>query len=224
MTILCIESSTLNCSVAALHQDEVVVHLEERAERYVHAERLHVLIDQVISAIDQPIDAIAVGKGPGSYTGLRIGVSAAKGLAEGFGVPLIAVPTLDHFGNQVRHDHPGYDFYVALLDARRMEVYTKSFDASGNALDDTHALIIDGDSFTALLDQGKVLFFGDATEKTRGSIDHVNAYFLDGALPNAVGVARLAVHLAERQVYADVIELEPFYLKEFIAGTPKKQL
>lgn len=224
MTILCIESATLNCSVAAVSNGEAIEHRSEYSEKYIHAERLHVLINEVAVAVNSRIDAIAVSIGPGSYTGLRIGVSAAKGLAEGFGVPLIAVPTLDQFAFQIRGENPGYDYYIPLIDARRMEAYTRSFDADGSALTDTEASILDAASFSSYLEKGKVLFFGDAATKARSCVIHPNAHFLDDALPTAVGVGQMALELAKQAHFADTISLEPFYLKEFIAGTPKKQL
>ncbi|MGF1566122.1 MAG: tRNA (adenosine(37)-N6)-threonylcarbamoyltransferase complex dimerization subunit type 1 TsaB [Flavobacteriales bacterium] len=224
MTLLCIESATLNCSVAIWNNGDVGVHFEEHAEHYIHAERLHVLINDALNAFNGRPDAIAISTGPGSYTGLRIGVSAAKGLAEGYGIPIIAVPTLDQFALHMRELHPGYDFYVPLLDARRMEAYTRTFDAQGYPLNTTNALAIGPTSFSEELNSGRVLFFGDAAAKTQDVISHINAHFVTGALPNALGVGQLGTRLAEEGHFADVITLEPFYLKDFIAGTPKKQL
>lgn len=224
MTLLSIESATLNCSVA-LHSDgHCAVLLEECADRYVHAERLHVLIDAALRDSGLRPDAIAVSIGPGSYTGLRIGVSAAKGLAEGYGVPIVAVPTLDQFAFHIREQNPGYDFYVPVIDARRMEVYTRVFYASGNPLNETCALIIDETAYSEQLSAGKVVFFGDAVAKLKDSLHSANAHFLDDRLPNAVGVGLLGQRLAELGQYADVAMLEPYYLKDFIAGIPKKRL
>lgn len=224
MRLLCIESATLNCSVAICENGAPRVHYHAHAERYIHAERLHVLINDALHAFNARPDAIAVSTGPGSYTGLRIGVSAAKGLAEGFGVPIVAVPTLDQFALHVRELHPGYDFYIPLLDARRMEAYTRTFDAYGTPLNATQAIEIDAASFGEALDAGRVLFFGDAAAKTQETIAHVNAHFITDALPNAIGVGQLGSRLARERSFADVVSLEPFYLKEFIAGIPKKQL
>lgn len=223
MTLLCIESATLNCSVAVLVNGDPSIHFEEHAERYIHAERLHVLINEALQTLDGHPDAIAISSGPGSYTGLRIGVSAAKGLAEGFGVPIIAVPTLDQFALYMRELHPGYDFYIPLLDARRMEAYTRTFDSHGTPLNATNARVIEATSFGDELNTGRVLFFGDAAAKTNDVISHSNAHFINDALPNAIGVGKLGERMAAEGDFADVVSLEPVYLKEFIAGTPKKQ-
>lgn len=190
----------------------------------MHAEMLHVFIDAVLSEAKVQPDAIAVSSGPGSYTGLRIGVSAAKGLAFGFGVPLIALETLAHFALQQSINSPERSTYIPLLDARRMEVYCNTYDTSGAATGATQAHILTADSFQKELNSGKVLFFGDASEKASRVIDHSNAEFRHGLWPSAEGMRISAHEKYATQQFENIAEFEPFYLKDFIAGEPKKLL
>lgn len=195
-----------------------------RGEGYVHAEMLHVFIDEVLREAEVRPDAIAVSSGPGSYTGLRIGVSAAKGLSFGFDVPLIAIETLAHFALQQSIDSPGRSTYIPLLDARRMEVYCNTYNTAGAATGATQAHILAADSFITALNTGKVLFFGDASEKASTVIDHSNAEFRHGLWPSAEGMRILAHEKYSARQFENTAEFEPFYLKDFIAGEPKKLL
>lgn len=189
---------------------------------YSHAEKLHELIGQVV--LEAKIElahlkAIAVSKGPGSYTGLRIGVSAAKGLCFALDIPLISVNTLQSLALSVPVDK-GYK--IPLLDARRMEVYSQVFSEKTEKIRDVYAEIIDSDSFLDFLDAEKVYFFGDGAEKCKEIITHKNAIFIDGKFPSANEMSVLSYEKYRNNEFEDVAYFEPFYLKEFLAAIPKK--
>jgi len=165
--ILSIETSTTNCSVSLSKQGETLVLKEDISANYSHAESLHVFIDDAIKTakIDKSqIDAIAVSKGPGSYTGLRIGVSAAKGLSYALNIPLISISTLEALAHQLQIEDGAI---VPMLDARRLEVYSAVFDSNYKVLRDIEAQILNEDSFKALLSKGKVYFIGNGVEKSK---------------------------------------------------------
>ena len=162
----------------------------------------------------QDLDAIAVSEGPGSYTGLRIGVSAAKGLCYALDIPLIAVPTLDVLSRQVKIKE-GY--IVSMLDARRMEVYAAVYDKAYNTIEATNAKIIDENSFTDLLQKHKLYFNGNAVDKVKAVLQHENAVFFDTSFPSANEMAKLSYEKYKKSDTEDVAYFEPFYLKEFIA-------
>lgn len=223
-SILCLETATQNCSVAIVSPEGTLGARAQRGEGYVHAEQLHVFIDEVLRQTDVRPDAIAVSSGPGSYTGLRIGVSAAKGLALGFDIPLIAVETLAHFALEQTISHPGKTHYVPLIDARRMEVYCNTFNSSASAISRTEAHILSAQSFQAILDKGPALFFGEASTKASDVIKHPNAIFIHDLWPSAEGMRILAQEKYAAQQFENIAEFEPFYLKDFIAGKPKKLL
>jgi tRNA threonylcarbamoyladenosine biosynthesis protein TsaB len=224
MTILNIETSSLNCSVAIAIDGEPLFEREKYEERYIHAEVLPVFIDEVLRECKSPIDAVAVSSGPGSYTGLRIGVSTAKGLCIGWNCRLIAVPVTDHMTEAIRVSHPGFDFYIPLIDARRMEVYTAVYNDEGACVAPVHACIVELKHFEQWLKAGKVCFFGDASIKTESEINHANATFVHQAIPSAKDLAKVANRHALENRFVDVAQFEPFYLKDFIAGSPKKML
>ncbi len=162
------------------------------------------------------LSAIAVSKGPGSYTGLRIGVSAAKGLCFSLDIPLIAIPTLESLAQQVKEEEG--DCIIPLLDARRMEVYTAGFTAAKNALFDTRAEILDENSFSEYLKKGRVTFIGNGVEKFSKICSHENAVFKPEALPSAREMVRLAEEKFQKGLFEDVAYFEPYYLKDFQAG------
>lgn len=224
MNIICIESSTLNCSVALGINGEVAEAREEKADRYLHAERLHVFIDDVLGSARIAPDAIAVSVGPGSYTGLRIGVSAAKGLAFGFKVPLIAMPTLEHFARHLSSLRPGFRYYLPMLDARRMEVYTCLYDTHTDRFSTTEAHILTEASFADVLGTDNTFVFGDGSRKAEPIIARENVRFEHDYLPSAEGMVQLAEQMARRGEFADLTTTEPFYLKDFVAGTPNRLL
>ena len=220
--ILNIETATTNCSVSLSNEGETLVLKEDYSGSYSHAERLHVYIDEVIKqggiTTDQ-LDAIAVSKGPGSYTGLRIGVSTAKGLCFALDKPLLAVPTLKALAHQVKEDN---GVIIPMLDARRLEVYSAVFDTDYNPLRETQAQVLDPDSFKEYLEQGKVYFIGNGVEKTKTLIEHENAVFIEEKLPSANEMGALAFHKYKKNDIEDVAYFEPYYLKDFIALKPKK--
>lgn len=221
--ILNIETATKNCSVS-ISKDEKVVALKELNEgKFSHAEKLHTFILDVLieAGLDiNDLDAVAISKGPGSYTGLRIGVSAAKGLCYILDKPLISVPTLEIMALQVPLDVN--ELVISLLDARRMEVYSGIFDHDYQQVRQTEAEIIDESSFEDILENGIVYFAGDGAEKCKEYIKHANARFLSNIYPSAKEMAIIASHKFEVADFEDVAYFEPFYLKDFVAGKPKK--
>lgn len=219
--ILSIETATTNCSVALSRDGDTFALLEDYDNNYSHAERLHVYIDRILKEnklSTGDLDAVAVSKGPGSYTGLRIGVSAAKGLCFSLDKPLISVSTLEALSRQVKTED---GFIVPMLDARRMEVYCSVFDSEYNSLKDTEARILDENSFEEYLNQGKVHFIGNGVEKTKALISHKNAVFHQGKLPSAKEMGSLAYKKLKINNIEDVAYFEPYYLKDFIALKPK---
>ncbi len=228
--ILCIDTATKACSVA-LWKDDCVIALKEIIEDgYTHAERLHVLIDEMMSESElsySQLDAIAAGRGPGSYTGLRIGVSAAKGLAFSSDAPLISIPTLKIIAAMAREQIGNLDDCLIrpLLDARRMEVYSAAYDLDLNEIDACAAHIIDEESFAKELRAGMVFFCGDGMEKCQVSLSgEQNARFISNIYPSARFIGELAQKKLLAGQIEDVAYFEPYYLKEFVAKPPKKML
>ncbi len=220
--ILSIETSTTNCSVSLSKEGETLVLKEDHNKNYSHAESLHVFIDDVIKDAGiskSSIDAIAVSKGPGSYTGLRIGVSAAKGLSFALGKPLISVSTLEALAHQINIDE---GVIIPMLDARRMEAYVTVFDAHYKSLQPIEAHIIDENSFSEYLNEYQVYFLGNAIEKTKSVISSGNANFIENTLPSANEMSYLAYEKYKKSDIEDVAYFEPFYLKDFIALKSKK--
>ncbi|WP_339846892.1 tRNA (adenosine(37)-N6)-threonylcarbamoyltransferase complex dimerization subunit type 1 TsaB [uncultured Dokdonia sp.] len=220
--ILCLETATTNCSVALSINGNVVAMQEDNAEKYSHAERLHVFIKEVLDAAGitkDKLSAIAVSKGPGSYTGLRIGVSATKGLCAALDVPLISVDTLGALSRKLTVNDG--ELIIPMLDARRMEVYSAVFDNNGNRHRETQAQILDETSFTEYLDKGIVHFVGNGVEKFQEICEHPNARFVIGELPSSTQMGSMAQTKFEANDLEDVAYFEPYYLKDFIAGKPK---
>lgn len=219
--ILHIETSTKNCSVS-IGNSGVLVALEERnTGGYSHAEKLHVFVEKVIEKAGlkfSDLAAVCVGKGPGSYTGLRIGVSAVKGLCYALDIPMLAVESLEVLSRNVSVD-TGH--IIPLLDARRMEVYSAIFDANHERVRETKAEIIDSNSFFEYLEQGPVHFIGDGADKCKDLIQHPNASFIENAFPSASDMVSLAFEKYRAHDMVDVAYFEPFYLKDFV-GTKSK--
>jgi tRNA threonylcarbamoyladenosine biosynthesis protein TsaB len=223
--ILQIETATASCSVA-LARDGHVLAFKEINERNTHAEVITGFIDALIESagvVYSELGAVAVSCGPGSYTGLRIGVSTAKGLCFALDKPLIAVETLEAmaFGAINNNDNLLDDdtLICPMIDARRMEVFTAIFDAKGNKIEPTSASIIDADSFKELLQNHKILFFGDGAEKCQSVLgENPNAVFLPGFVNSAVHLTQKASNKFKNKEFEDVAYFEPHYLKEFIAG------
>jgi tRNA threonylcarbamoyladenosine biosynthesis protein TsaB len=203
--------------------DEMLVLIELNEGQFSHAEKLHSIILEVLKKslkeMDD-IDAIAISSGPGSYTGLRIGVSAAKGLCFSLDKPLIAIPTLSTLANAIIVDKG--DLIVPLLDARRMEVYSAVFNSERKQIRDTQAQIIDENSFSEYLEKGKVYFLGDGALKCKEFIHHGSAIFLEGYFPSAKEMVELSYKKFVNEEFEDIAYFEPYYLKDFIAIKPKK--
>lgn len=214
--IINIETATTNCSVSISKEGKVLFLKEDNNLQYSHAESLHVFISETLrqaNILPSQLDAIAVSKGPGSYTGLRIGVSAAKGLCYALDKPLISVDTLQSLAHQVNIKDA---VIVPMLDARRMEVYSAIYDADHYQIRDTEAQILEEASFEAYLELGKVYFIGNGTSKAKTIITHPNAIFLDDKLPSAHEMGLLAYEKYKKNNIEDVAYFEPYYLKEFI--------
>ena len=200
---------------------ETLVLKEDYNNNYSHAEKLHIYIDDVLKEANvhlNKVDAIAVSKGPGSYTGLRIGVSAAKGLCYALKKPLISVSTLEALSHQVKIDN---GIIIPMLDARRMEVYSAVFNSEYHQIRETQAQILDDSSFAENLENEKVYFIGNGVEKTKELINHPNAVFVENKLPSAKEMSLLAYNKYKKNDIEDVAYFEPYYLKEFIGLKPK---
>lgn len=227
--ILHIETSTNVCSVA-LSQDGVCLYEEIDFEGPSHAQILAGFVKETVSFADShaiPIDAVAVSKGPGSYTGLRIGVSEAKGLAYGRDARLLSVPTLKLLTVPVllgAEELPEDALLCPMIDARRMEVYCAVYDRAIKEVVPTQAVVIDENSFKELLDQHPVYFMGNGADKCVETIKHPNAHFVKGIVPKAKNMIPLAEKAMACEVFEDVAYFEPFYLKDFIATQSKKLL
>lgn len=215
--VLNIETATTNCSVSLSKDGETLVLKEDNSTGYSHAETLHVFIDEVFKASKvnpTEIDAVAVSKGPGSYTGLRIGVSSAKGLCFALNKPLIATDTLESLAYQINIED-GY--IIPMLDARRMEVYSAIYNANLELLREIRAEILTEESYIELLNAHKVYFVGNGVEKTKSLIQHPNAIFIEGKLPSANEMAILSEIKHKKSDIEDVAYFEPYYLKDFVA-------
>ena len=216
--ILCIETSTTNCSVVIAVDGQIRAIREENNQQYSHAEKLHVFIDEVLKEANidkKQLNAVAVSKGPGSYTGLRIGVSAAKGLCFALDIPLISTLTLEVLAQQVKCE----DCYIIpLLDARRMEVYSAVFTSEKKQIRETKAEILDDKSFLEYLEARKTIFIGDGSNKFETLCKHKNAVFKKDAIPSSADMAVMAESKYKISDTEDVAYFEPFYLKEFVLG------
>lgn len=226
--ILNIETSTNVCSVA-VSLGGVCLYKKEDHSGPNHAVALGVFVDEALSFVDSraiPLDAVAVSCGPGSYTGLRIGVSMAKGICYGRGIKLIGVPTLELLAVPVLLHHEIEDnaLLCPMLDARRMEVYAGIYDKSLKEVRPVQADVVDGETYKEYLDKGKVYFFGNGACKCVEAINHPNAVLIKGIEPLAENMFPLAEKRMAAERFEDVAYFVPFYLKDFVAKTPKKLL
>ena len=225
--ILNIETSTDVCSVAISDSGQVIFNKEDHSGPN-HAVKLGVYVDEALDFLDShglPLEAVAVSCGPGSYTGLRIGVSMAKGICYGRGVKLIAVPTLELMAVPVLlGEHPEDEdaLIVPMLDARRMEVYAEVLDRALKVVRPIQADIMDADTYKEYLDQHHVYFFGNGAAKCMETINHPNAHLVEGIEPLAKNMAPLAEKRFAEGKFEDVAYFVPFYLKDFVAKMPKK--
>jgi tRNA threonylcarbamoyladenosine biosynthesis protein TsaB len=226
--IVLIETSTALCSTALAENGAIISYRESSAPK-AHASLTAAFIKEMLEErglSPQDCDAFCVSMGPGSYTGLRVGVSTAKGLCFGSGKPLMAVGTLDTLVAQTR-EIPGLDgdlkYVIPMIDARRMEVYTAVFTPEGKQLTETAPAIIDENSFAEQLEQGQCLFIGDGAGKCADVIRHPNAHFIQ-CNPKASAMLIPATSAYKEKRFEDVAYFEPFYLKEFVATVSKKKL
>lgn len=226
--IILIETSTALCS-AALAEDGIITSYRESSAPKAHASLTAVFIQEMLAEKGlepKDCDAFCVSMGPGSYTGLRVGVSTAKGLCFGTGKPLLAVGTLDTLVAQAAADNlipEGCRYIIPMIDARRMEVYTAVFSPDGSQLTETTPVIVNEDSFKEYLEQGPVLFIGDGAGKCKDIINHPDAQFVQ-CHPKASSMLVPAMDAYKEKRFEDVAYFEPFYLKEFVATVSKKRL
>lgn len=221
--ILSIESSTKVCSVA-IHEHGVLVGILELHQENVHSQKLMMLVKDLLDRTSlraSELQAVAVSSGPGSYTGLRIGVSIAKGLAFAHEIPLIAVDTLEAMAHQVKVFARDLDVIIPMIDARRMEVYVAVYDADLRNLEPLAPRIIESNPFLEYLEKRKVFFLGDGVEKLKAILDHPNSVFLE-KLNSASSVGELAYRNYKGNQIEDIAYFEPNYLKEFRVIASKK--
>lgn len=223
MKILHIETSSKNCSVAISDGEEILCLCEEVSENYKQSESLHTFIEWALEGAEialKDLDAVSLGKGPGSYTGLRIGAASAKGFCYGLKIPLIATNSLETMIEPFLNKD--YDFIIPLIDARRMEVYTAIFEGkTGEMLTDTEAKILDETSFQEFVGK-KVIFVGDGAKKAKEILQLTNAEFNDSIYPSAKYLIKKALEKMTKNELEDTAYFEPFYLKDF-QGVKKKK-
>jgi tRNA threonylcarbamoyladenosine biosynthesis protein TsaB len=230
--ILLIESGTNVCSVA-IANGGVVTGIKESIDPKAHAVQLTVFINHLVKetgiSISQ-LDAVVISRGPGSYTGLRIGVSAAKGICYAAEKPLISISSLDSMtqGAFVLYNtfaqKNAIDYYCPMIDARRMEVYTALYDGAFNKIREIEALIVDELTFKQQLKTKRIVFFGDGAIKCKEIINHPNAFFMDDFSPSAQYMIPLAIKALTAQLFEDVAYFEPYYLKDFVATKSLKKV
>jgi len=231
--ILNIETSSDICSVA-LGKNEKTLDIIKSQEVRNHARILTLLIDKILKNNNleiRDLNAVAVSKGPGSYTGLRIGVSTAKGLSYGLNIPLIAVSTLEAMAEGalagIRKEMPEIPqdtWLCPMIDARRMEVYLSFYNMAGNQQTDIQAKIITPRSFEKILTKRKIVFFGTGSEKCKKALVHPNVRFFENIRPSAEYMVPLSFEHFQKQAFEDVAYFEPFYLKEFVPTIPENKL
>jgi tRNA threonylcarbamoyladenosine biosynthesis protein TsaB len=215
--ILNLETATTNCSVSIAKDGNLLAIKEHNTPNYSHSEQLHVFIQEVLKKASftmNDLDAVAVSKGPGSYTGLRIGVSAAKGLCFALDVPLISIPTLSNMAEQVRNSK--MDYIIPVLDARRMEVYSAVFDNSLSQVRETLAEIIDQDSFQEYIPKGTILVVGSGAEKCKAPLVDLNVVFDTAVVPSSKEMCQPSFNKFKENDFEDVAYFEPYYLKDFM--------
>lgn len=223
--ILCIETSTTVCSVA-LAEDEKLLGLEEISGVNSHSSHLAVCIDKLMKktgTVFTELKAVAVSEGPGSYTGLRIGVSTAKGICFGMDIPLIAVGTLESLMQMyfVQNQTHSDTLYFPMIDAKRMEVYTQVFQSDGKKQSDTFPLVFEPHSFDDYLNKKRVVLFGEGSVKAKEIYSSAKIVVVDSVFVSAVGLIHPAYKKFTAGDFVDLAYFEPYYLKEFVAGLPK---
>ena len=224
--ILSIETATTVCSCSLSRDGEILLN-RESYKGQSHASLLGVFVNEMMEYArlnSLKIDAIAVSSGPGSYTGLRIGVSEAKGLSYGLGIPMIAIPTAKIMASMIRDKADQETLLCPMIDARRMEVYATFFNQQLNVVRKTSADIIEIDTYDNLLDEHKIVFFGNGSAKCKEVSTHPNAIFIDDVHPLASAMIPLAEESYAVKDFVDSAYFEPFYLKEFVATTHKNKI
>lgn len=224
--ILSIESATSVCSVA-LHRNYQLVGSQTLMLEKSHSTHLAVIINQLLDNCQvtmSELEAVAISKGPGSYTGLRIGLSTAKGLCYALGIPLIGVNTLKAMAYQLVDVPMRVDFYCPMIDARRMEVYCMVLDKDFKVINDSWAQVVDEDSFDKWTKRGNMVFFGNGSQKCRQVLTGSNILFMNNLLPVAGSVGLLAGERFKQKKFEDLAYFEPFYLKEYRTTIPKTKV
>lgn len=231
--ILNLESSTEVCSVSIAKDGEILA-FRENGDGMNHAKLLTLYAEEVLNELKLPadeLDAVAVSSGPGSYTGLRIGVSAAKGICFASGIPLIAISSLESMATHVAYRLSDYHLLdndqlllCPMIDARRMEVYSAFYSTKGELIREITADVIDHHSFLDFLQKGPVAFFGNGAEKCKRAIQHPNAIFPEGIIASSKHMVSLAEKAFAEKKFVDVAYFEPLYLKDFIATIPRKNI
>ncbi|MTG96827.1 MULTISPECIES: tRNA (adenosine(37)-N6)-threonylcarbamoyltransferase complex dimerization subunit type 1 TsaB [Myroides] len=224
ITILNIETATKNCSVSLSVDGKIEKLVEIAEENFSHAEKLHVFIEGVLKQCNKSLKdlaAIAISQGPGSYTGLRIGVSSVKGLCYGLSIPMIAIDTLEVLARSVVKES---GVIVPMIDARRMEVFSCVFDKEYNQLTPIEAVVVDENSFESLYQYDKVYFIGDGASKCKSVLTKDNFVFLDDIIyPSAREMVEVSYQKYVNKDFVDVAYFEPFYLKDFVMATKKNK-
>ena len=226
MKYLMIDTATSNCSVAVA-EDETLINVNEENEKNIHSSKLTTFIEKAVkeSGLEmEDLDAVVVGKGPGSYTGLRIGVTTAKSIAYSLNIDLVAVNSLYSMAAAAQMEAMDFDaFYCPMLDARRMEVYTAVFDQYLEIKQPINAVVVDENTFKELLADNVVYFAGEGMPKCRELLNkYNNAKFLENIWPSAPYMVNVAFRKLQRSETEDVETFEPFYLKSFVANEPNK--
>lgn len=216
MKMLHIETSSKNCSVAVSDGEKLLALCEEVSENYRQSENLHTFVEWALEGAKislKELDAVSLGKGPGSYTGLRIGAAAVKGFCFGLNIPLVTVNSMETMLEPFLNK--GFDFIIPLIDARRMEVYTAVYDGiSGAEIEPTKALVLDDESFTQFSGK-KILFVGDGAEKAQTVVKVADAEFNAKVWPSAKYLVKKAFKKTQDKTFEDIAYFEPFYLKDF---------
>jgi|TARA_Y100001954_G_scaffold216553_1_gene247844 tRNA threonylcarbamoyladenosine biosynthesis protein TsaB len=219
---LALETTTKNCSVAIYKKDKLLYLKEQNEDRYLHSEKLNLFIKESLFKSNvslHKLEAIFISSGPGSYTGLRIGASTAKGLCYSLDIPLISISTLEAMSANAKKNKKIF-YYCPMLDARRDEVYSAIFDSDNTIVRETRADIVDNKIYLNFLNK-KVLFFGPGAIKCKSLINHKNAVFKESVFPSAKNLGTLGFKKFLNKDFEDVAYFEPYYLKDFLAG-PKK--
>ena len=226
--ILHIETSTNVCSVAVSEDGQCIFEQSAHGDKGAGAEQLGTMVDEALSFTDNhaiPFDAVSVSCGPGSYTGLRIGISMAKGICYGRDLKLLAVPTLELLCVPVLLRHPELEenaLLCPMIDARRMEVYSALYDRSLKTVREVKADVVDTDTYRQWLDERPVYFFGNGAPKCMETVNHPNAHLIEGIEPLAKWMQPLAERRFLNEQFEDVAYFVPYYLKDFVAKLPKK--